>query len=52
VQSIGTKSNRRKGSQLKELKPMRKTIENNLREIDMLPQRLLAQAFNPQGNPS
>lgn len=30
---------------LKELKPLRSTIETSLREIDLLPQKLLAQAF-------
>lgn len=34
---------------LKELKPMRKCIEKNLCEIELLPQKILAQAFN-QGN--
>ena len=31
---------------LKELKPMRKCMEKNLCEIDLLPQKILAQAFN------
>ncbi|MDR0250919.1 MAG: hypothetical protein LBI35_06395 [Burkholderiales bacterium] len=36
---------------LKELKPLRVAIESKLREIELLPQRLLAQAFNAQGSP-
>lgn len=34
---------------LKELRPLRRCIEKTLGEIELLPQKILAQAFNPQG---
>ena len=36
---------------LKELKPVRKAIRQQLREIDLLPQKILAQAFGQQESP-
>jgi type I restriction enzyme S subunit len=35
---------------LKELKPLRRAIENQLAEIDLFPQKILAQAFEYQGD--
>lgn len=34
---------------LKELKPLRAAVENKLREIDLMPQKILAKAFTQQG---
>lgn len=35
---------------LKELRPLRQAIEQQLREIDLLPKKILAQAFDQQGD--
>lgn len=40
----------RASAALKELKPMRRAIENKLAEIDVLPQKILAGTFSPQGD--
>jgi type I restriction enzyme S subunit len=40
----------RASAALRELKPLRYSVEKQLAEIEHLPQRLLAQAFTPQGD--